>query len=238
MRSPPFSPPLAPLLLAGLAGLSAWAGAPLGSGGPDQAPPIAIDAPADFPLVLDRPGRYRLGADLDVPAGRSGIVITAPGTTLDLDGHSIRGPVLCSPEPQGLDCDAAPRRGIVGVRAEAADVQILNGQVRGFAGLGLQLAARATVQDLLLADNAAGGLHANTSASQPVRLLRVQALRNGGDGFWVQSGEIAHSQARRNAGLGFATGALVRLQDSQASGNLASEGDVITIATAQQGLLP
>lgn len=238
MRSPPFSPPLAPLLLAGLAGLSAWAGAPLGSGSPDQAPPIAIGTPADFPLVLDRPGRYRLGADLDVPAGRSGIVITAPGITLDLNGHSIRGPVLCSPEPQGLDCDAAPRRGIVGVRAEAADVQILNGQVRGFAGLGLQLAARATVQDLLLADNAAGGLHANTSASQPVRLLRVQALRNGGDGFWVQSGEIAHSQARRNAGLGFATGALVRLQDSQASGNLASEGDVIIATARQQGLLP
>lgn len=224
------SPLLAPLLLAGLAGLSAWAGAPLGSGGRDQALPIAIGTPSDFPLILDRPGRYRLSSDLDVPAGRSGIRITVPGVTLDLDGHSIRGPVLCSPEPQELDCDGTPRRAIVGVQVDAADARILNGQVRGFAGLGLQLTASASVQDLLLADNAAGGLHANTSANQPVHLLRVQALRNGGDGFWVQTGRIEASAARRNAGMGFATGALVVLQDSRAQGNLARGGDLLAVS--------
>ncbi|MCU7373933.1 hypothetical protein PEC18_24645 [Paucibacter sp. O1-1] len=190
--------------LAAAAFFSAWAGAPA------RDEPQLITQIAEFPLRLDRPGRYRLSATIDVPAGRSGIVISAPGVELDLGGFSLRGPVLCSVEVDGTECDTAPRADLAGLQVSAADVRVHNGHVRGFAGTGLRLDARATVDDVLLSDNAGPGLHANTSASQPVRLRRVQALRNGGDGFWVQNGQLEQSGARANKGQDYSLGALAR----------------------------
>lgn len=194
------------LAMAALAALSAWAGAP-----PRDEPRLITQALAEshgFPLRLSRPGHYRLAEDLRVPAGRAGLVVEAAGVQLDLNGFSLRGPVLCSIAPEGTDCDAAQNAAVIGLRIAAADVRVHNGHVRGFAGPGLQLQQRATVDDLLLSDNAGPGLHANTSPAQPVLLRRVQALRNGGDGFWVQTGRIEGGDARHNRGRDYALGAL------------------------------
>ncbi len=50
----------------------------------------------DWPLVLDRPGQYRLTDDLDVPPGEDGLWIAGDDVLLDLDGHHLR----CDSEPE------------------------------------------------------------------------------------------------------------------------------------------
>ena len=50
----------------------------------------------DWPLVLERPGLYRLADDLDVPAGEDGLWIAGDDVCLDLAGHTLR----CDSEPE------------------------------------------------------------------------------------------------------------------------------------------
>ena len=59
-----------------------------------------------FPVSISKPGSYRLAGNLTVPdADTSAIVITAEGVTLDVNGFSIAGPLLC------------PAVGIIGLNA-------------------------------------------------------------------------------------------------------------------------
>ena len=171
------------------------------------------DAPG-FPVTLAAPGHYRLTSDLVVPAGSAGIVIAAAGVQLDLNGFTVRGPMAASDD------------GVTGVHARAAGAVVRNGSVRGFAGTGVQLDAEARLENLEVSDNAGMGVHANTSASRPVHLRQVRALRNGMDGFWLQTGSIEQSRAEGNGRAGFALGALIARQDIAASGNRGFEGDV------------
>jgi hypothetical protein len=186
----------------------------------DQARALAgvgrSDAPG-FPVQLSVAGHYRLTSDLVVPAGSAGIVITAAGVHLDLNGFTVRGPMVASND--GVN-------GANGLHAKAAGTVVRNGSVRGFAGTGVQLDAEARLENLEVSDNAGMGVHANTSASRPVHLRQVRALRNGMDGFWLQTGTIEQSRAEDNGRAGFALGALIARQDIAASGNKGFEGDV------------
>src|SRR6266540_3776373 len=50
-----------------------------------------------FPVTLSVPGSYRLTGNLTVPdANTTAIQIAADNVTLDLNGFSILGPVVCS----------------------------------------------------------------------------------------------------------------------------------------------
>lgn len=192
---------------------------------------------AGFPLELRVPGHYRLRGDLAVPPGRNGVVIAAPGVTLDLAGHSIQAPGHCAEQGATLQCThAAPHGQVHGIVVQAAGTVVRNGQVRGFAGMGVVLQAPARVEDLALEHNALHGAYANTSASQPVQLARVRSRYNGADGFWLQTGEIAECEAAYNGRAGFALGAQMQWRASHAHGNRAVDGDQIgpaprTVAT-------
>jgi len=51
---------------------------------------------AGFPVTLSQPGNYRLTSNLTVAdANVSAIQITADGVTLELNGHTLQGPVVC-----------------------------------------------------------------------------------------------------------------------------------------------
>ena len=55
---------------------------------------------AGFPVTISQPGSYRLSGNLIVPdMNTTAIVITADGVTLDLNGFSIMGPVVCTEFP-------------------------------------------------------------------------------------------------------------------------------------------
>lgn len=184
------------------------------------------DAPG-FPVTLSAPGLYKLTSDLVVPLGATGIVITAPGVTLDLNGFAVRGPVACRAEVAVVQCNSDAVHGQSGIHATAGGVVVRHGSVRGFAGPGLKLAADALVEDLELSGNAEYGLHANTSASRAVRVRNVKAYGNGADGFWLQTGRIESSRAEGNGRAGFALGALATVKDASAVGNKGLEGNAL-----------
>ncbi|HSV52809.1 MAG TPA: right-handed parallel beta-helix repeat-containing protein [Burkholderiaceae bacterium] len=187
------------------------------------------DAPG-FPVTLATPGHYRLASDLVVPADSPGVLITAAGVTLDLNGFAIRGPVTCTGQAEAVRCDAQPRHSANGVQASAAGAMVRNGSVRGFAGMGVLLDREGQIEDMQVSDNAGIGVYANTSASRPVQVRRVLAQRNGADGFWLQTGSIEQSRAEQNGRTGFALGALMTLHESRASGNKGLDGDALFAA--------
>src|SRR5690242_21281609 len=53
-----------------------------------------------FPVTIAAPGSYKLSGNLTVPdANTTAIQITADNVTIDLNGFSIIGPVVCSGFP-------------------------------------------------------------------------------------------------------------------------------------------
>lgn len=193
------------------------------------------DAPG-FPVTLSTPGHYRLVADLVVPANQTGVVIAAAGVTLDLNGFSIRALPACASEDAA--CRAIPHASAHGVhvRAQGGQAVVRNGLVRGFAGTGVVVDTAARVEDLEISDNAASGLHANTSATQAVQVHRVMALRNGMDGFWLQTGRVAQSRAEGNGRHGFALGALMQWDECFAQGNRDVDGDALPDASGSPAI--
>jgi hypothetical protein len=59
----------------------------------DQA---SVKADGGFPYKITKPGSYKLTSNLVVPAGVDGIDILSQDVTLDLNGFSITGPVVCT----------------------------------------------------------------------------------------------------------------------------------------------
>jgi hypothetical protein len=184
------------------------------------------DAPG-FPVTISAPGHYRLQADLVVPANQAAIVIAAAGVTLDLNGFTIRALPTCA--AQDTACHTLPSASAHGihVRQQGTQAVVRNGNVRGFAGTGVVVDTEARVEYLEISDNAASGLHANTSATHAVQIHRVAALRNGIDGFWLQTGRVTQSRAEGNGRHGFALGALMHWDECIARGNRDVDGDVL-----------
>jgi len=105
----------------------------------------AGDAPG-FPVVIDRPGSYRLTGNLDVtdapaPQNVTAIAITASFVTLDLNGFTLIGPTECTGSPVA---DCAPLGSGSGIQSSSSNlVRISNGVILGFGAYGI-LAGNAT----------------------------------------------------------------------------------------------
>ena len=203
--------------------------------------PVSVDAaqaarggvtPGDasgYPITISQPGRYRLAGDLIVPAHTDGIVITAPNVTLDLNGHSVRGPVRCthSAANRAVECDwqvePSARAGINSVAA--AHSVIRNGAVTGFAGVGIHHGEAALLENLEVSANAGAGIvgndprdgsvvrqvlvHYNGGSGivcEHVSVERSSFADNGGTGVDCHSGEFSDSVSRGNGGFGVADG--------------------------------
>src|SRR5438046_7085172 len=89
-----------------------------------------------FPFKIAVPGSYKLAGNLAVPVETSGIVIQSNDVTLDLNGFSITGGIVC--DSRGFDCAPTPATDTTGIEAIASatsnifGVTIRNGHVRGF----------------------------------------------------------------------------------------------------------
>ncbi len=129
---------------------------------------------AGFPVSLTETGSYRLTGNLDVPADSTGIEITAPDVTLDLNGFSIRGAASCPGDPPAACTGTAGR----GIHATAPGSRVSGGFVTGFSD---------------------GGVSLGDSS----RVSAVEARRNGRVGIEVGArGRIRDSHASANAGVG------------------------------------
>ena len=162
-----------------------------------------------FPVTISQPGSYRLTENITVPdTSTTGFDITADNVTLDLNGFSIIGPNVCTPNP--TRCSAAG--GGVGVHAgsfspgivASQGVKVMNGNVRGMGFHGVRLMGEATVVE------------------------RVHTHSNGGPGIVVGAGSVIDSVANLNGGSGI-IGFLVR-------GSIAQENATVGIFIRSGGL--
>ena len=175
-----------------------------------------------FPVTISKPGSYRLAGNLTVPdADTSAIVITAESVTLDLNGFSIAGPLLCTGGP-AVTCLAAGKG--IGIQAahvllaSPRGVRVFNGSVRGMGMMGILLSGDgSSVEHVTVAQNGGGGMSvsgivnesaATLNASFGIIGLNVRAssaVLNGGDGIIVSSGGVAAGNvSSSNGGLGMA----------------------------------
>lgn len=143
-----------------------------------------------FPVTISEAGSYRLAGNLEVPdAATTAIEITADNVTLDLNGFTISGPNVCTPNPVrctfsggGIGIKAAGDVGVV----SPANVRVMNGMVRGMGGHGIRMMGDGTL------------------------VQNVVSMSNGGPGIVVGEGSVIDSVAKLNGSGAALVGLIVR----------------------------
>jgi hypothetical protein len=180
---------------------------------------------AGYPVTINQPGHYKLMGNLVVPAGSTGIVITARDVTLDLNGFSIRGPVSCT-GAIGTGQMCSPQVALsngVHIHAAATNAQVRNGTVGGFGNHGLHTEAAGRFTDLTLTDNVGNGAYVVGSVGGAL-FERVRAERNRYSGFWLnQPAVLLNVMAMFNGAWGITSATsepvVSYITDSLAHGN-------------------
>jgi hypothetical protein len=142
------------------------------------------DAPG-FPLTLCHAGSYRLSGNLSVGSvNTTAIQITANNITLDLNGFTISGPVVCTPGSYPVPCTGHWNG--VGINSAKNNITVRNGTVRGMGLAGINFTGLgALVEDV----------HAESNAG--VNSAAISVL----------DGIVTHCTVGTNAGTGISAGA-------------------------------
>lgn len=180
-----------------LAAISAptWASAQEGLDGQTVINQVIVLATGGFPYKITRPGSYRLSGNLTVTGAVDAIDIRTGNVTLDLNGFSIIGPLVCSGTP--AQCAGSAGNGITGA-AVSGFVTVKNGYVQGFQQ-GVILNSPANAIDLEATGNRLLGIALLNSGS----IVRCQASFNNSDGFQGVFASISDSTAIGNGNSGF-----------------------------------
>ena len=150
-----------------------------------------------FPFKITESGSYKLTSNLVVPANTDGIDIQAEDVTLDLNGFTISGPIVCG--FSGDNCQPLPTVSTTGVSALVLTATVRNGYVRGFSR-GVKTFG-GLVEQVQVSSNAIDGIEANDAVIQ-----RSVARSNGGPGIQAFDSVVTDNQARGNHGSGFFMG--------------------------------
>lgn len=117
-----------------------------------------------FPVTISQPGSYRLTGNLEVSdTATTAIEITADNVTLDLNGFTISGPNVCTPNPTHCSLGGGSGVGIMAVAPvgvlSPANVRVMNGVVRGMGSHGIRMMGDGTlVQNVVAASNGGPGI--------------------------------------------------------------------------------
>ncbi len=198
------------------------------------------DAPG-FPISLNVPGSYKLTGNLVVPAGLSGIEITAAGVTLDLNGFTVSGALACIRNSATFAVTCTGSATGTGIAMNGGGNTVRNGTVRGFV-YGIFYAGGDQIDGVLVEQNYSGVVASSHDGARTlVRNSRAQfnqtfgfavsdalvqgctAGGNGGPGFSATRSVVLDSVAQSNGQEGF-KGNNLSLGRSVAQGNLG--GDV------------
>ena len=156
-----------------------------------------------FPFKITAPGSYKLVGNLVVPQDTSGILVQSSDVTLDLNGFSITGGIVC--DNGGFNCAPAPAADTIGVEAilgggaNIFGVAIRNGHIRGFS-FGIS-----TFGGIVEQITAQGNLTAGISGSS-VLVRKNDASRNHGNGIQCNSCVVTENIASLNQGNQFLVG--------------------------------
>lgn len=172
------------------------------------------DAPG-FPVQLRVPGAYKLTSNLVVPAGTTGILIENYNVTIDLNGFSVIGPVVCTGAGAALTCTGSTEG--FGIASSLRGSTVRNGTVRGFGNAGVAMNIDATIENVTARSNGRSGFALNGNSVISGSL----AADNGEHGFYLNSGgKVFGSQAINNKGIG------IYMNDSPSYGVSATGGEV------------
>ena len=146
-----------------------------------------VTAAGGFPYRITQAGSYKLSGNLTVPdANTTAILITVSSVTIDLNGFSIAGPVVCTGTP--VNCNTSGTGfGIyapvnVGAGTVPSHVSVRNGNISGMGASGIALQGRGNSVD------------------------GVDAQGNQGNGIDVFEGTVIHSGAHDNGSNGIIIG--------------------------------
>ena len=152
-----------------------------------------VVASGGFPFKITQAGSYKLSGNLVVPAETNGIEISAIGVTLDLNGFSITGPIVC--DGTGSNCGPIPNaltRGIFASNFVGAVIRngIVSGFTRGVAGGEL-------IEEMVAFGNSSLGI-----VTQLAVIRRNSASRNGSAGIECISCTVTENVANTNGNVG------------------------------------
>jgi hypothetical protein len=158
---------------------------------------------AGFPVTLSVPGSYKLTGNLIVPAGLSGVEITASGVTLDLNGFNVSGPVTCTRDQatSAVTCISTFPTAI-GVQLKAPGNTVRNGGVRGFYQ-GVHVLGGDQLDGLLIEHNYYNGVSASNHEGARTLIRNVRSQFNGFDGIGLPDALVTGSTAGGNGRHGF-----------------------------------
>jgi hypothetical protein len=204
-----------------------------------------------FPVTISQSGSYRLSGNLEVPdAATTAIEITADNVTLDLNGFTISGPNVCTPNPTRCTYSGGPGIGVMAVAppgvVSPANVRVMNGMVRGMGGHGIRMMGDGTlVQNVVSVSNGGPGIvvgegnviesvaKLNESGAAIVGLIvRGCTAANNVFGIFVRPGGIASGNvAVSNSGTG------ITVNNATATGNSVSNNGTYGIDAVCPGVL-
>lgn len=154
----------------------------------------SVMAAGGFPFSISQSGSYKLSGNLQVPAGKDGIVISAGHVTLDLNGFGIQGAIAC----QGKVCSAPPTDNSNGIAFVGDETVIRNGHVTGFSiGINGLLLTVGTIEDMHISQNMSFGIFTTNTL---VRRNNISA--NGGLGLACGGCAVIENVVAFNAGGG------------------------------------
>jgi len=173
-----------------------------------------------FPVTLSVPGSYKLTGNLVVPANLSGVVVTAAGVTLDLNGFSISGPISCTiinGQTLTVTCPSG-NVSTTGVDFQATGAVLRNGNLRGF-WMGVAVAGGGAIDTVLSEHNRYYGVYVHPSFGGARTLVtNVRSSINGGFGFMLSEAMVQSCTAALNGYDGF-VGSDLSVLDSSAIRN-------------------
>lgn len=160
--------------------------------------------PGDSPggaFEITESGSYVLTSDITVNVNTNAIEVEADDVTLDLNGFTVSGPVLCSGSPASCN-----QSGIgTGINADGQEnFTLRNGTVRGMGNNGIVATGSGSrIENVSAIENAGIGLSLGPGTKGSIG-RNVRAMRNGDTG--VAGGYIIDSAAIDNNNFGIALG--------------------------------
>jgi len=161
---------------------------------------------AGFPVTITQPGSYRLSGNLTVPdANTTAITIAASNVTIDLNGFSILGPVVCTGTSSVTSC--APAGNGDGIESTIdtttsslrANITVMNGTIKGTGAYGVKLdgCQGCTVEKVTASHNGIIGILIGRG-----RVSESRAFSNGLRGIQNASGPMLYNHAAFNKEIG------------------------------------
>ena len=153
-----------------------------------------------FPVTITASGSYRLAGNLDVdvsavpsPSSTTAIEVQTDRVTIDLNGFTISGPVVCSGGPPVTSCANSGSSGADGVFATSGSdmTTVRDGHIVGMGEEGIQLNAGARVDGVTVRSN--GGVGIQSGANSVVRDVNV--LFNGNFGVLLENNTLLSGSA-------------------------------------------